>query len=58
VIELLGEIRTGVCAYYDRYQEDQKFLIGYREGVVNFVIGNTRDLSIYIKVLENYGRNK
>jgi len=54
MVELVGEIRTGVNAYYDQYQEDQKFLIGYKEGVIGFVVGNTKDLSFYIKALENY----
>lgn len=54
MIELVGEIRTGINAYYDRYQEDQEFLIGYREGVIKFVLGNTKELSFYVKVLKNY----
>jgi hypothetical protein len=56
MIECLGEIRTGVNAYYDSYQEDQKFLIGYRKGVINFIIGNSKDLSLYVKALENYDK--
>jgi hypothetical protein len=55
-MELVGEIRTGVNAYYDQYQEDQKFLIGHRDGIVGFVIGNTRDLKIYVIALENYDK--
>jgi hypothetical protein len=43
-----------VKVYYDRYQEDQKFLIGYQEGVIKFVVENTKDLSTYVKALENY----
>lgn len=54
MIELVGEIKTGINAYYDRYQEEQKFLIGYRERKIKFVIGNTKELSFYIKALENY----
>jgi len=56
VIELIGEIRTGVNAYYDQYQEDQKFLIGYSEGVLIFILGNSKDISLYIKALENYDK--
>lgn len=54
MVELVGEIRTGVNAYYDQYQEYQKFLIGYQEGAITFVIGNTKDLNIFVKALENY----
>lgn len=56
MIELIGEIRTGVNAYYDQYQEDQKFLIGYSEGVLIFILGNSKDISLYIKALENYDK--
>ena len=54
MVELVGEIRTGINAYYDQYQEDDWFLFGYKEGVLGFVVGNTRDLNIYLKALENY----
>ena len=57
MIECVGEIREGVNAYYDQYQEDQKFLIGYRDGVVNFVVGNSKDLSVFKKALEQYEKN-
>jgi hypothetical protein len=56
MVELVGEIRTGVNAYCDPLQEDKKFLIGYRGQVINFVLGNTKDLSVYIEALESYDR--
>ncbi len=57
-IEKLGEI-NGVGVYYDQYQEDNKFLIGYKGGgKVNFILGNTRDLKIYEITINHYNEEK
>lgn len=53
-IELVGEIRKGVNAYYDQYSEEGKFLIGYRGKAITFVVGCTKDLAVFKKALENY----
>ena len=57
-IEKLGEI-NGVGVYYDQYQEDNKFLIGYKGGgKVNFILVNTRDLKIYEITINHYNEEK
>lgn len=53
MVEKLGEVQ-GVDVYYDQYQENNKFLMVYKEGKLKSVIGNTRDLKKYETALENY----
>jgi len=55
-IQKLGEIQ-GLGVYYDQYQEDQKFLMGYKGRELKFVIGNTRDLSLYEIAINTYKEN-
>lgn len=57
-IEKLGEI-NGVGVYYDQYQEDNKFLMGYKgSSELNFILGNTRDLKIYEIAINHYNEKE
>ena len=53
MIEKLGNIQ-GLDIYYDRYQENKNFLIGFRASKLKFVIGNTKDLKIFEKAINIY----
>jgi len=56
MIEKLGNIQ-GLDIYYDRYQEDKNFLIGFRASELKFVMGSTKDLKIYEKAINNYKKH-
>jgi hypothetical protein len=56
-VERIGEI-DGVGLYYNKYQEENEFLVGYKEQKINFIVGNCNDLEKFKKVLEAYKNNK
>jgi len=55
-IERVGEI-NGVSLYYDVYQEKNKFLMGYKERKLDFIIGCTKDIEVFRKALELFKNN-
>jgi len=56
-IQSLGKV-LGIDVYYDQYQENNKFLFGKKGGSdIRFVVGNTKDLSIYEIAINSYNEN-
>jgi len=53
MVEKIGEAQ-GLDIYYDEYQEDNNFLMGCKEGKLTFVIGNSKDLTLYEKAIKLY----
>lgn len=58
-VEKIGEI-NGVGIYFDKHQDETKFLVGHKGGskvVADFLVGGTRDISLYEQALENFNEN-
>jgi len=57
MVERIGEVQD-LDIYYDQYQEDNGFLMGYKEGKLKFVIGSSKDLKLYEKAIKQYHDRK
>lgn len=55
MIKYLGEIR-GIPVFYDKSLERKNFMIGRKscDGEMQFVLGDTKDLSKYVVVVNHY----
>jgi hypothetical protein len=55
-VEKIGEI-DDVGLYYNKYQEENEFIMGHKEGKLNFIVGCSKDIKKFRKALELY-KNK
>lgn len=52
-VSKIGEI-DGVGLYYDKYMEENQFIVGFKEKKINFIVGNSKDIEFFRKALEVY----